>query len=365
MDRRTPLGRTWLRRPLLAVTGAAAVTAIAVTGGSGEAAAQLMPTASAAGSPAGSAAGPAAASTTLPAVQPAITEHRINGTRFRADGAVSTPPKVPMRAWAIADMDSGRILAVHAYRRHLPEASTLKLLTAVTAATQVPNRPHRVSYAEAHPAYCTCAGLLPGRWYSRYSLFLGMLLPSGNDAAEALAGADPHGRAAFVRAMNAEARRLGATDTRAVNPSGLTARGAYSSARDLLILLRAAQSNRVVEPFLEKSTGFVGPVRGAKHRVYRGTDYVNHFPTAEGKSGYTTPALNTLVVVTPIRTSAGIRRIGVATLGAPSGHSTRGTRRLTLWAAANDAHLTGVDTLPPAPGPVVGEQAVDVPPSGP
>lgn len=337
-----------LRRPVAATVAAATVVAsLALVGGGSAADAELVPLASTA----------PMRMAVRAAVATRATRHRINGTRFRSDGAVSAPPKVTMRAWAVADMDTGTILAVHNDREHLPEASTLKLLTAVTASVQDPARPHRVTYAEAHPAYCTCAGLVPGRRYSRYSLFTGMLLPSGNDAADALAGADPHGAAAFIRAMNAEARTLGATDTHAANPSGLTARGAYSSARDLLIFLRAAQSNRVVEPFLEKSQGLVGPVGGAKHTVYRGTDYVNKYPSAEGKSGYTTPALNTLVVVTPIRTSEGIRRIGVATLGAPSGHSTRGTRRLTVWAAANDAHLTGVGTLPPMPGPVVGKQA--------
>jgi len=290
-----------------------------------------------------------------------IEQHRIHGTRFRSDGKVTAPPKVTMRAWAIADMDTGTILAVHAYRQHLPEASTLKLLTAVTASFRVPARSHQVSYAEAHPAYCTCAGLIPGKWYRRSALLTGMLLPSGNDAAEAIAGADPHGRAAFIAAMNRRALRLGATDTHAANPSGLTAAGAYSSARDLLILLRAAQANRLVEPYLEKLSGQVGPVRGPMHTVYRGTEYVNLYPTAQGKSGFTTPAGNTLVVSTPIATPLGVRRIGVATLGAPGGRSVTGTRRLTEWAAANYPFLTGVATLPPAPGPVVGAQAAYVP----
>jgi D-alanyl-D-alanine carboxypeptidase (penicillin-binding protein 5/6) len=185
-----------------------------------------------------------------------------------------------------------------------------------------------------------------------------MLLPSGNDAAEAIAGSDPHGHPGFIRAMNAWARRLGATDTHVVTPSGLTAAGAHSSARDLLVFLRAAQANRVVEPFLRKASGRVGPLHGRSHLVYRRTDYVNSYPIAQGKSGYTTPALNTLVVATPMRSPGGaVHRIGVATLGAPSGYSTKGTRALTVWAARNYQHLRPVGQLPAAPGPVVGAQA--------
>jgi D-alanyl-D-alanine carboxypeptidase (penicillin-binding protein 5/6) len=289
-----------------------------------------------------------------------LTVHR---TRFEPTGRVPAPPRVRLRAWAVADMDSGAVLAVHHPRRHLPQASTIKLLTAVTAARTVAPRPdHRVTRAEAYPESCTCAGLLVHRRYTRAALLTGLLLPSGNDAAEALAGSHPDGRAAFIAAMNATARKLGAKDTRVVTPSGLTARGAYSSARDLLVFLRAAQGNRVVEPFLEMATGEVGPRHGRSHTVYRGTDYVNRYPAAQGKSGYTSAARNTLVVATPVRTGEGRRRIGVATLGAPGGaYSMSGTRALTMWAARSYGRLRSLGTLPDAPGPVVGAQAPAAP----
>lgn len=306
-------------------------------------------------SPAGSAATPAATATAPTSVAQVV--HR---TSFRAvPGTVTAPPRVRMRAWAVADLDTGVILAVHDHRGWLPQASTLKLLTAVTAAARVPAVPrHRITYAEAHPQFCTCAGLRVGRRYTRAALMTGMLLPSGNDAAEALAGSDPRGHRAFIAAMNAEARRLGATDTHVVTPSGLTAAGAHSSARDLLVFLRAAQANSVVEPFLEMSSGRIGPLRGRSHVVYRATDYVNRYPNAQGKSGYTTPARNTLVVATPMSTPSGsLHRIGVATLGAPGGYSTTGTRALTEWASLNYDQLRPVGQLPPAPGPVIGAQA--------
>jgi hypothetical protein len=92
--------------------------------------------------------------------------------------------------------------------------------------------------------------------------------------------------------------------------------------------------------------------------VRRATDYVNTYPVAQGKSGYTTPARNTLVVATPVRSPDGtVHRIGVATLGAPGGYSTKGTRALTMWAARNYAELRAVGRLPAAPGPVLGAQA--------
>ena len=321
-------------------------------------AATVAATAHASGSPAAAVTDPTPTTTPTPTPTSPV-QQVINGSKFVSAGTVAAPPKVKMRAWAVADMDTGQLLAVHGYRRHLPQASTLKLLTAVTAADRVPVVPtHRVTYSEAHPRYCTCAGLKVGRRYSRAALMTGMILPSGNDAAEALAGADPRGHRAFIAAMNAKARKLGAIDTHVVTPSGLTAAGAYSSARDLLVFLRAAQANSTVEPFLRMASGRVGPLHGRSHIVHRGTDYVNKYPAAQGKSGYTTPALNTLVVATPVYgTDGSVHRIGVATLGAPGGYSTTGTRALTMWAAMNYDALRPVGQLPAAPGPVVGAQA--------
>lgn len=299
-----------------------------------------------------------ASPTTAPAVSSARTPARtVRRTRFRPAGRVSRPPVVRARAWAVADLDTGEVLAVHRPHAHLPQASTIKLLTAVTAAATVPpGRDHRVGRAEAHPAYCTCVGLKVGRRYSRASLLAGALLPSGNDAALALAGAAGHGQAWFVAAMNAEARRLGATDTHVVTPDGLTAPGAYSSAHDLLVLLRAAQADPAVEPVLELSSFRFGPAGGRTRVVTRRTDYVNRYaevdPGTQGKSGYTTPARNTLVVSTPLLG----HRIGVAVLGSPGGHTTPETRALTLWAAANHARLRAVGRLPAA-GPPLGQAA--------
>ncbi len=281
-----------------------------------------------------------------PVHAPVAALHVARGTYFRTATQVSTPPPVKARAWAVADMYTGRILAAHGRHDQLLQASTIKLLTALTAADTVAVLPtHRITRAEAHPQYCTCAGLVVGRRYTRTALMAGMLLPSGNDAAEALAGSHPRGRAAFVAAMNAKATALGAKHTRVVNPSGLTAAGSHSTAYDLLVFLRAAQANPVVEPILALPSFQLGPRGGRTHPVYRRTDYVNKYPSAQGKSGYTTPAKHTLVVNTPV----GAHHIGVATLGAPRGHSTSGTRALTLWAAANFTQLRAIGQLPPVP----------------
>lgn len=273
------------------------------------------------------------------------TVYVANGTAFRPGRAsVELPPRrVRGRAWVVVDLDSGDILGAHRARARLPQASTIKLLSAITAVrTVAPDARHRVTRREAAQV-CACAGLRRGRVYTRDTLLAGMLLPSGNDAAEALAGSHPDGRRGFYRAMNEDARRLGAVDTVARNASGLTAQGAHSSARDLVVILRAAVADETVAGVLARRSARIAPVSGRReHTVWRSTGYVNEHPGSLGKSGWTTPAQNTLAVVTEVRG----RRIAVASLGVPSGHSTSGARALTLWAAANHDRLLPVGRLP-------------------
>ncbi|QWC85473.1 hypothetical protein KLP28_01425 [Nocardioidaceae bacterium] len=283
-----------------------------------------------------------------------------NGTTFRAVAPTTDPPAVSLATYAVADLDTGRILAARGANVRRQPASTIKLLTSLTAARQVAPRPrHRVTYAEAHPEFCICVGLSVGRRYSRDALMSAMLLPSANDAAEAMAGSDRRGRTAFLGSMNALAGELGLTRTRAMNPSGLTAYGASSTARDLLVLLRAAQADPVVAPFLGMGSALFGPLRNETRTIYRGNAYIDRFRIAEGKTGYTSAAGYNLVVAHPVRDADGdVRRIGVAALGAPSRDAnSRSVAALIRWVADHHDVLRPVGTLPAAPGPVVSAQA--------
>ena len=272
------------------------------------------------------------------------TVYVANRTTFRPRASTVTLPRwVRAKSWIVVDLTTGRILGKRDPRAWLPQASTMKLLTALTAVRTIPaGTRHRVTRFEANQI-CSCAGLVPREVYDRDTLLAGMLLPSGNDAAEAVAGSHPRGHAAFYRAMNRLALRLGATDTVARNASGLTAAGSHSSARDLVILLRAALRDETVAGILAMPSATVATVDGRHRRtVWRSTDYVNKYRDSLGKSGWTTPAQNTLVVSTPIDG----HEIAVATLGAPSGYSTSGARALTEWAAANFDGLQPVGRLP-------------------
>jgi len=82
------------------------------------------------------------------------------------------------------------------------------------------------------------AGLRHGMRLTRRMAISALLVPSGNDAAEALAATGGFARAGFVRAMNREAARLGLTHTTYANPSGIPDPAQASTARDSLRLAR-------------------------------------------------------------------------------------------------------------------------------
>jgi D-alanyl-D-alanine carboxypeptidase (penicillin-binding protein 5/6) len=84
------------------------------------------------------------------------------------------------------------------------------------------------------------AGLYAGEQMTVWNLLHGLLLPSGNDAAIALADAVAGSPARFVPLMNAEARRLHLRHTRFLTPNGFDVQGQVTSAHDLAFLARTA-----------------------------------------------------------------------------------------------------------------------------
>jgi D-alanyl-D-alanine carboxypeptidase (penicillin-binding protein 5/6) len=143
---------------------------------------------------------------------------------------------VEARAWTLIDARSGEVLTSHAAARHLPIASTTKLMTAYVAMRELPldkmvrAAPYRPIYGES------LLGLRTGQRISVRDLLYGLILRSGNDAAHDLALAAAGSIPRFVAQMNRRAAALGLSDTHYANPVGLDQRGNFSSARDLATL---------------------------------------------------------------------------------------------------------------------------------
>ena len=283
----------------------------------------------------------------------------------KATGQVAAP-KVKAAAWVLADLDSGAVLASQGADLAVRPASTLKLLTALTVAPRLdPQQPYRAVAAD-EAAEGNRVVLHAGMKYTVADLLHAALLPSANDAAEALARANG-GVKSTVEQMNAEASRLGATHTTVKNASGLDADGQQTTAYDMALIGRAAFANPEIVSYLKlHDVAFPGRDENGKRISY---PIYNHnrmladkYPGAlGGKSGYTSQAGRTFVAAA----EQGGRRLMVTLFGIGGNTYTTGERLLS-WGFANAASLQPVGQLaePSAPAPVFDRSIAALPEKG-
>ena len=140
------------------------------------------------------------------------------------------------------------------------------------------------------------AGIGPGGHYTVRELLDGLLLNSGNDAAQALART-LGGDAAMVRDMSDLAHQLGALDTRPATPSGLDGPGMASSAYDLALLFRVAMRDQLfAETIRAESVPFPGYGGLPGFVLSNSNKLMQHYRGAiGGKAGFTDAARHTLV----------------------------------------------------------------------
>ena len=161
------------------------------------------------------------------------------------------------RGAVLVDAASGTVLYEQQADEPLPPASTAKIVTALTVMRHA--RPEEVVTIVADdvvdPALESSMGLQAGDTVTVHDLLVGLLLPSGNDAARALArfvgerlpeppDAAPSER--FVAEMNAVAEHLGMTSSRFIDPAGDDVDGQVTTARDLAQAAQALISSRTL-----------------------------------------------------------------------------------------------------------------------
>jgi serine-type D-Ala-D-Ala carboxypeptidase (penicillin-binding protein 5/6) len=153
------------------------------------------------------------------------------------------PPVPTIQATAAAVVDDRTGLLVWGKNPHqaLPPASMTKMMTALVAIQRGKLDQVVTSTVDAKTMVGdSVMGLHPGERLSLRDLLYGLLVPSGDDAALAIARAVGGSDAAFVTQMNQEADNLGLTDTRFVNPHGLDAPGHLASPYDMIAIARVA-----------------------------------------------------------------------------------------------------------------------------
>lgn len=161
-----------------------------------------------------------------------------------AASTVPSPPKLDARAWQLIDYQSGLVLAEQNADARVEPASLTKVMTAYLAFKAISEGRLRLDEdvtiserawkSEGSRSFVQVGTKIPVE-----VLLKGMIVQSGNDATIAIAERLGGTEAAFAEMMNAEAKRLGMTNTNYENSTGLPGPNHYTTARDLTTLARA------------------------------------------------------------------------------------------------------------------------------
>ena len=230
----------------------------------------------------------------------AADEPTVGGSKLAARGVVVSPlaPRLPATAaagWLVADLTTGQVLAAKDPHGRYAPASTLKTLTATTLIPKLDSHRQVVPTWDDVNVDGSKVGLVEHVAYPIGQLFTAMLVVSGNDAANTLAGANG-GIAKTVEEMNAEATRLHAFDTHAVNANGLDDPHQLSSAYDLALIARAGMQLPAFRDYVQTKHAHIRGPGGRTIAISSHDKLLYNYAGAIGiKNGYTVKARATFV----------------------------------------------------------------------
>ncbi|MDQ3811102.1 MAG: D-alanyl-D-alanine carboxypeptidase, partial [Chloroflexota bacterium] len=219
---------------------------------------------------------------------------RVSGGPRREDA--DPVPTVTARNVAILDEASGALLYERDGFRRAAPASITKIVTTIVALERAPDITRTFTTSVSASAMVACdgssvMGLEPNDRVRLETLLYGMMLPSGNDAAEQVAVSLAGSREGYVEWMNQRVLALGLRDTHFVTPSGMDADEHYSTAYDMALLSRYAMRDAVFRTIVARPF-FVGD----EYFMRNLNSLLGTYPGADGvKVGYTDVAGRTIV----------------------------------------------------------------------
>lgn len=159
-----------------------------------------------------------------------------------ASGINNTDTGLTAEAAGVFDLSGGTALLEENVFARMNPASTTKIMTAILALKygELSDLVTVTDDAVITEAGSSMAGVKPGDRISLEDLLYGLMIPSGNDAANAIAVHIGGSIENFVAMMNEEAASIGATATHFANANGLTEPDHYTTAYDLYLMFHEA-----------------------------------------------------------------------------------------------------------------------------
>jgi len=231
-------------------------------------------------------------------------------------------------AYAVIDLDTGKIIKEKNGSERLPIASITKVMTATVALDLADPQELFTVDENAASMIPTKIAIVPGEKMTLDELLHASLMTSANDATQQIKNSidKKYGEEIFVKAMNEKAAFLGLKDSHFANPMGFDSPENYSSAHDLALLTHYAITNYPL--FADIVAKDVAELPANEyhhyHNLYNWNGLIGVYPDVHGvKIGNTAAAGKTTLVYS---TRNG-KKMAAVVLGAPD------ITKRDLWAA--------------------------------
>ena len=218
----------------------------------------------------------------------------VSFTAYAQDDKLS----ISAEAYVLFCADNGKILNSKNENKKMKPASTTKLMTSLIALEESASNDKQVKFTEEMIAEGSSMYLKTGEVVKLSDLATGMMMASGNDAANATAISVSGSIEKFSDRMNERAKLIGMENTNFVTPSGLDDENHYSTAYDMALLMSYALENEDFAKLTSQKSAEVSFIEPSSKK----TTYSNHNRLLSmyeyctgGKTGYTMSAGRCLV----------------------------------------------------------------------
>lgn len=191
-----------------------------------------------------------------PSVEPEIPQDRLPDVPVSTGETVTLGDEINSVSAIVVDRETGEIVASKDPTATIYPASMTKVLALIVAVEEIENLSEEFTMTAEiiDPVYregATTTGLKSGEAVPLMDLLYAMILPSGADAADALAIAACGSTEAFVEKMNEKAELLGLSESaHFANANGLHHESQYCTVRDMAMILEYALRDKICREVL-------------------------------------------------------------------------------------------------------------------